>query len=344
MLRGLVLLAVFGAAAFAGWIALYARTPAAYPRLPLEFTIAPGSGLRSAIAQMQEQGALNGALQFEVMTRALGEATRIQAGTYEVSTALTPRQLLTKLTTGDQAVARIRFIEGWTFAQARAALDAAPHLKHDSRDATEAEIAQRLKVADGASMEGWLFPDTYQYAYGSSDWAVLEQASRAMHLKLDELWKARDATLPLASPYEALTLASIVEKETGVASDRPHIASVFINRLKRGMPLQTDPSVIYGIAGFDGNLRKIDLQTDGPYNTYMRPGLPPTPIALPGADSLEAALNPEPGDDLYFVGRGDGSSQFSSNLNDHEKAVDRYQRHPDSAAGLRSLREHHMAP
>jgi len=129
-----------------------------------------------------------------------------------------------------------------------------------------------------------------------------------------------------------------------VASDRPHIASVFINRLKRGMPLQTDPSVIYGIAGFDGNLRKIDLQTDGPYNTYMRPGLPPTPIALPGADSLEAALNPEPGDDLYFVGRGDGSSQFSSNLNDHEKAVDRYQRHPDSAAGLRSLREHHMAP
>jgi UPF0755 protein len=264
--------------------------------------------------------------QFEVLARLSGHATHVQAGNYEIHGAVSPIKLLDMITSGERGQDELTLVEGWTFAQLRAALDEHPALKHDTRGVAEADLLARLGITE-PSAEGWFLPDTYFFPNGASDIALLQRAHRAMRAQLDSLWTARAEGLPLANPYEALILASIVEKETGEHAERPLIAAVFENRLKIGMKLQTDPTVIYGLGEtFDGNLRKRDLLADGPYNTYVRTGLPPTPIALPGLASLAATLNPAPDKALYFVSRGDGSSHFSNNLADHERAVTKYQR------------------
>jgi UPF0755 protein len=255
-----------------------------------------------------------------------GQAKRIRAGSYEISANTSPRQLLAKLVQGSEALEQVRFIEGWTLRQLRAELAKAPSLKATTQAMSDAQLMAALG-APGQSAEGRFFPDTYVYSRGVSDLTVLKRAHRVMQQRLDAAWAERAADTPLKSANDALILASIVEKETGQASDRGLVAGVFVNRLRIGMPLQTDPTVIYGMgAAFDGNLRKRDLQTDTPYNTYMRNGLPPTPIALPGQASLRAAVKPDATRALYFVAKGDGSSAFSDNLADHNRAVNKYQR------------------
>lgn len=255
-----------------------------------------------------------------------GQARLIRAGSYEVETGVTPRQLLAKMVQGDETLEKLRLGEGWTWRQVRAALADAPHLKPASQAMSEAELMQALG-SSVASAEGRFFPDTYVYSRGVSDLTLLKRAYAAMQRRLDATWAQRSADTPLQSADQALILASIVEKETGPKDDPGLVAAVFLNRLRIGMPLQTDPTVIYGLGeAFDGNLRKRDLQTDGAYNTYLRAGLPPTPIALPGMASLQAVVSPTPSKALYFVSRGDGSSVFSDNLADHNRAVNKYQR------------------
>lgn len=317
---GVLLVAAFGA-----WLAFYGWTEMSIAS-PLQFSLKEGSSLRSAARQMQAAGALNSPWQFEVLARLSGHAGRVQAGNYEVRSALSPFALLEMITSGAHGLDKITVVEGWTFSQMRAALDAHPALKHNTRGASEAELIALLGIPHPAA-EGWFFPDTYFFPNGGSDAALMQRAYRAMQNQLNTLWNARSAGLPLANPYEALILASVIEKETGQPAERPLIAAVFVNRLKFGMKLQTDPTVIYGLgAQFDGNLRKRDLLADGPYNTYTRTGLPPTPIALPGLAALTAALNPAQSKALYFVARGDGSSYFSNTLAEHERAVTKYQR------------------
>jgi UPF0755 protein len=255
-----------------------------------------------------------------------GDARRIRAGSYEIDAATTPIALLQKMVQGDENLGTVRLIEGWTFRKFRAELAVAPGLKPTTATMTDAQIMEALGDP-GVVPEGRFFPDTYAYAKGSPDLAVLRRALHAMDQRLAAAWAERTPDLPLASPNDALKLASIVEKETGAPADRPRIAGVFANRLRVGMPLQTDPAVIYGLGdAFDGNLRKRDLTADTAYNTYTRNGLPPTPIAMPGKASLLAAVHPEPTRALYFVARGDGTSEFSETLADHNRAVNRYQR------------------
>jgi UPF0755 protein len=255
-----------------------------------------------------------------------GQARRIRAGSYAVEPGTSPRQLLEKMVQGDEQLESVRLIEGWTFRQFRQTLAQAPHLRPTSASMSDADLMQALG-SPAVSPEGRFFPDTYRYSRGVSDLTVLKSAKQAMQQRLEAVWAQRAAGLPLKTADEALVLASIVEKETGRAADRGRIAGVFVNRLRIGMPLQTDPTVIYGLGeAFDGNLRKRDLQTDTPWNTYTRRGLPPTPIAMPGLSSLRASVRPEPTQDLYFVARGDGSSVFSPTLDAHNRAVNQYQR------------------
>jgi len=263
---------------------------------------------------------------FVVMARLLGEARNIKAGNYEIEAPLTPYRLLARITQGDVTLVSITFPEGWTFRQMRQILDGHLAIKHETLGLQDADILQRLSLQE-SSPEGLFFPDTYHFANGSSDLLILRRAHRLMQSHLKAQWAGRAPDLPIATPYEALILASIVEKETGRPEDRPLVAAVFVNRLRRGMLLQADPTVIYGAGeGFDGNLRKRDLTTDTPYNTYRRAGLPPTPIAMPGLAAITATLNPPRSDVLYFVAKGDGSSQFSRTLGEHERAVTKYQR------------------
>ncbi|MDP2706179.1 MAG: endolytic transglycosylase MltG [Burkholderiales bacterium] len=312
-------------AAFAAWFVGYGFTDLAIGQ-PLQFSLKHGSSLRGATRQMQAAGVIDSPRQFELLARIYGESSRIQAGNYEIGGAITPFALLRKLTSGDRTQDQITFVEGWTLAQMRAALDAHVAIRHETQSVPESEIVKRLGIPH-ASAEGLFFPDTYYFANGTSDVAILQRAYRAMQAQLDSLWNTRASGLPLQNPYQALILASIIEKETGQPGERAMIAAVFVNRLKLGMRLQTDPTVIYGLGEqFDGDLRKRDLLADGLYNTYTREGLPPTPIAMPGADSLTAALNPAPGKALYFVARGDGTSHFSATLAEHERAVTKYQK------------------
>jgi UPF0755 protein len=230
------------------------------------------------------------------------------------------------LARGEESLRAVTLVEGWNFRQLRAALAKEEALKPDTKGLADEAIMTMLG-RPAQHPEGRFFPDTYTYAKGSSDVAVLRRAMRAMDKRLAAAWAQRSPQAVVKTPDEALILASIVEKETGKAADRTLISAVFQNRLRVGMPLQTDPTVIYGLGErFDGNLRKIDLQTDSPYNTYLRPGLPPTPIAMPGKASLLAAVQPAPGNYLYFVAKGDGSSHFSASLNEHNRAVNKYQR------------------
>ena len=304
----------------------FAVSPIELASPAVEFSIRPGSALRSATRQINEAGVPVPDWKFNLLARAYGESERLKAGTYEVTTGVTPLSLLRKITRGEYALAEILFVEGWTFRQMRDAMNAHAGLKHDSAQLSDGEIMAKLGAAE-AFPEGMFFPDTYVFAKGSSDIAVLARAYGTMQKQLATAWAGRASDLPLGDPYEALILASIVEKETGQSSDRAQIAGVFINRLKRGMRLQTDPAVIYGLGEkFDGNLRKRDLDTDTPFNTYTRKGLPPHPIAMPGLASIAAVAHPANTDALYFVSRGDGTSEFSRTLIEHNRAVAKYQR------------------
>ena len=310
-------------AAAAVW---WANAPIALREATVDFRITPKSSLRSAVAQMQEAGVGINADLLASLARWQGGATGIKAGSYSVKQGITPNQLLTKLVRGEVTQGEALLVEGWTFRQWRARLDQHPDLKHETLGLSEAEIANRLGI-DGGKLEGWLLPDTYLFDKQSSDIELLARAHRAMKNKLDLAWNERAPGLPYKTPYEVLIMASIVEKETGRSDDRAQVAGVFVNRLRKGMLLQTDPTVIYGLGEtFDGNLRKRDLQSDTPYNTYTRSGLPPTPIAMPGLASIQAALHPSANDMLYFVARGDGSSHFSRTLDEHNKAVSKYQK------------------
>jgi UPF0755 protein len=315
-------LVLAGAAAFA-WYALR-EMPLA--RSPIEFDIATGSSLRAAAQQMHRAGVLDHPLLFELLTRLFREETNIKAGNYEVEAPVSAYELMRKITRGDYAMLAITLVEGWSFRQVRRALEEHPGLRQDSRGLTEAEIVERLGIS-APSAEGWFFPDTYYFSRGISDFNILRRSHQLMRKHLAEQWEARAPGLPLANSYDALILASIIEKETGQPHERPLVSAVFINRLRIGMRLQTDPTVIYGLGErFDGTLRRLHLNTDGPYNTYTRHGMPPTPIAMPGLASIRAALNPAETDALYFVARGDGTSHFSRTLEEHDRAVTRYQR------------------
>ena len=309
-----------------GMFVRWASTPLPLRNSTVEFRIASGSSLRSAVAQMQEAGiAVNPDL-LALLARWRGVASGIKAGSYSISHELTPEELLIKLVRGDVTQGEIVLVDGQTFRQWRVRLDQNPDLTHETQGLDEAEIALKLGI-EGGNIEGWLFPDTYLFDKHSSDLELIARAHRAMGKRLDLAWAGRAADLPYRNPYEALIMASIIEKETGRNDDRAQIAAVFVNRLRKGMPLQTDPTVIYGLAEkFDGNLRKRDLQTDTPYNTYTRTGLPPSPIAMPSMAALQAALHPASSDAFYFVARGDGSSQFSRTLDEHNRAVNKYQR------------------
>jgi UPF0755 protein len=301
-------------------------TPLDLASAPVDVGIESGSSLRMVSRQLAEAGIRFWPWQFTLLARLKGNAADIKAGSYEIEAGVTPLELLRKLTRGDVSQGEIALIDGWNFKQVRTALDQYPNLRHDSQGLSEAQVLERIGAVEH-SAEGLFFPDTYLFDKNASDLEVLKRAYRAMHVHLDAEWSRRDAAVPYANPYEALIVASLVEKETGVAADRALIAAVFANRLRNGMPLQTDPSVIYGMgSAFDGNLRKGDLLRDTAYNTYTRVGLPPTPIAMPGLASIHATLRPAVSDHLYFVARGDGSSEFSRTLDEHNRAVSRYQK------------------
>ena len=322
----LAVVAVLACLGFAGWLVWFALTPIPLASTPLEFDIRPGLGLRGAAKEMADAGVGIAPWKFSLLGRLTGKASAIKAGSYEIEHGITPWRLLAKLTRGDVSQAEIVLVEGRNFRELRATLDANPDLRHDTAGLSDKELLARIGAIE-KHPEGLFFPDTYLFAKQSSDVDVLRRAYRAMQKQLQWVWVNRDTELPYASPYEALIMASIVEKETGVDADRPLVASVFVNRLRQGMLLQTDPTVIYGLgAAFDGNLRKRDLLADTPYNTYTRLGLPPTPIAMPGRASLDAALRPANSNLLYFVARGDGSSQFSKTLEEHNRAVAKYQK------------------
>lgn len=326
LIKYLILLAILAVLGAGAWLYQFARAPLRLSAEPLEFTVAPGSSLRAATRQIVRAGVDMPEWAFETVARATVKPTDIKAGTYELRAGATPLDLLGKLTRGEFALSDVKFIEGWTFRQVRAALDAHPRIRHDTAGLPDADVLRRLELPI-THPEGWFFPDTYVFPRGASDVEILRSAHRAMEKRLAAAWAERQPGIPLASPYEALILASIVEKETGRPQDRPLIAAVLHNRLRAGMRLQADPTVIYGLGpAFDGNIRKRDLLADTPYNTYTRDGLPPTPIAMPGRAALEATLRPAESPALYFVARGDGSSEFSRTLEEHNRAVTRYQR------------------
>ena len=304
------------------WLHLPLKVPASV----VDVSIEPGSSARQVASAVQQAGVEVPPALLYWMFRLSGNARNIKAGSYEVDGATTPLTLLSKLVQGDEALRRVTLVEGWTFQQVRNALQKAEHLKPQTQGLTEGALMQALGRPQMLA-EGRFFPDTYIYSKGSSDVAVLQRAMHAMDKQLEQAWAQRAADSPLTSPEQALILASIIEKETGRTSDQPQIAAVFSNRLRMGMRLQTDPTVIYGLgAAFDGNLRRADLLADTPYNTYTRAGLPPGPISIPGKAALWAAVQPADSRALYFVARGDGSSQFSDTLDAHNRAVNKYQR------------------
>jgi len=326
LIAGTVVLALLLAAASIYWV----QQPIMSGSAPIPFSIRAGSGLNSSVQQMEDAGVpINGTL-FVLLARVTGMGGKLKAGNYELKPGTTPLRLLEQLARGEYAQESLTIIEGWNFRQMRKAMAAHPGLKQDTARMSDKELLDKLGI-DAKGPEGLFFPDTYLFAKGSSDLQIYKQAHASLMKKLNELWAKRDPSLPYKSPYEALTMASIVEKETGLRSERGMIAAVFVNRLRKGMLLQTDPTVIYGMGdAYQGNIRKRDLITDTPYNTYTRVGLPPTPISLPGAESLAAAFRPANTDALYFVSRGNGSSYFSNNLEEHNRAVNQFQRNINS--------------
>jgi UPF0755 protein len=305
---------------------VWLNTPLELSGDAIDLAVEPGSNPREVALQVQQAGVhINPSLLYWWF-RLSGQARQIKAGNYELERGTTARALLSKLVRGEEALRSLTLVEGWNLRQLREAMKKADELKSLTAELTSDELMLQLGKP-GLAAEGRFFPDTYTYAKGSTDLALLQRAARAMDKKLEAAWAQRLPQSPLQTPEQALILASIVEKETGRSSDRPMIAAVFSNRLRIGMRLQTDPTVIYGLGPlFDGNLRRADLLADTAWNTYTRNGLPPTPIAMPGRAALLAAVQPAASNALYFVARGDGSSQFSASLDEHNRAVNKYQR------------------
>ncbi len=322
MLAILLALVLLTGAAAGAWLFAYANKPLDV-KAPADFVLEPGSFIKAA-GQLQAQGIIQETRYFILLGRLMRADKRIKAGSYEISEPTSPWQLLQKLTAGDTAMVAVKIIEGWNWRQLKAALAATPELKHDATSLSEADLAAALQLPV-TSVEGQFFPDTYYVNKGASERQLLARAHRLLVRKLDAAWAARSADVPLKNPQEALIMASIVEKETGKPGDRPMVSGVFANRLKIGMRLQTDPTVIYGMGEkYNGSLRKVDLETDTPWNTYTRGGLTPTPIAFVGEAALKAATQPAQTKALYFVARGDGSSHFSNSLEEHNAAVRKY--------------------
>ncbi len=325
-MRRLLALIVLVGIALGGAAYWWLHQPLELGTQPLELAIEPGTTPRGIARDAVAAGVRTDARLLYAWFRFSGQDRAIKAGNYEIPPGTTPIGLLQKLARGEEALRAFTLVEGWNWRQVRQALAREEQLQHDAATLTDEALMAQLG-RPGVHPEGRFFPDTYAYAKGSSDIALLRRALHAMDRHLVAAWAQRAADTPLKSADEALILASIVEKETGKASDRGRIASVFTNRLRAGMLLQTDPTVIYGLGEkFDGNLRRRDLQTDQPWNTYTRAGLPPTPIAMPGKASLLAAVQPDPTGALYFVAKGDGTSHFSASLQEHNRAVNRYQR------------------
>ncbi len=309
----------------------YTQQPLPIAGAAASFEVARGTGYPQIVAQLRRDGLVGNGWREQMYWRLLGRetgmSTRLHAGEYALTPGLTPRELLRRMAAGEVLQHRFTIVDGWTFRQLRVALADESGLQGVTQGLSDEDLAHRLGIDDGKP-EGWFLPETYAWVKGESDLDVLRRAHAAMQKALEQAWAGRDAQVKLDSPYQALILASLVEKETGQAAERPLIAGVFLRRLKFGMRLQTDPTVIYGMGSrYDGNIRKRDLETDTPWNTYTRDGLPPTPIALPGVPALQAAMHPAPGDALYFVARGDGSHEFSPTLDAHNRAVQKYQLH-----------------
>jgi UPF0755 protein len=316
-------------AAASGWWML---TPMSMPTPTVDVSIAPQTPVREIAQAVSDAGVNVQPLVLYAFFRASGQSRKLRAGSYELSQGNTPLDLLRKLSRGEESLKAISLIDGWTFRQFKAALAKAEGLKHDTQDLSDDALMAQLGMP-GVAPEGRFFPDTYTYGKGTSELHVMQRAANAMTKQLAAAWGQRQSDIQVKTFDEALILASIVEKETGRESDRTTISRVFHNRLAVGMPLQTDPTVIYGMFdSFDGNLRRADLRTDHPWNTYTRKGLPPTPISMPGRNALKAAVQPAPSNALYFVAKGDGTSHFSATLEEHNSAVNRYQRRASGAA------------
>lgn len=322
-----LLVALVAIAALVAWrhYLQFADTPAkaAAPSV----VVAPGDSLKATLRKLRQAGITQGMdLEWQLLARQVDAAGKLKVGEYALAPALSPRELLTRMRQGRVIQYRFTIVEGWNVRQLRAALATATPLQQSIGSLDDAELMARLGFP-GQHPEGRFLPETYLYQCGDSDLDVLKRAHAAMDKALAQAWEQRAADLPLASPEQALILASIIEKETALGSERPLIAGVFLRRLQLGMKLQTDPTVIYGIgSSYDGNIRRRDLTTDTPYNTYTRAGLTPTPIAMPGREALLAAVRPAPGDALYFVAVGDGTGAhaFSATLAEHNAAVARY--------------------
>lgn len=327
---GITVLVLLLATAFAGWrlwidytaFAERPLTPADEPRV---LDVERGDSFRNVLRRLRDAGIADGRdWQWQALAWQMDVARRLKVGEYAVDPGITPRGLLRKLEQGRVIQYRFTIVEGWSFRELRAALAGAPAMAHTLGESTDVEVMAVLGEPD-THPEGRFLPETYQYTRGTRDVDLLRRARQAMERTLAEVWAARQDGLPIRSAEEALILASLIEKETGAAHERPEIAGVFARRLKIGMRLQTDPSVIYGMGdSYQGRIGRRGLDTDTPYNTYTRDGLPPTPIAMPGRAALEAAVNPKPGDTLYFVSRGDGTHHFSRTLAEHNRAVARY--------------------
>jgi UPF0755 protein len=324
MFKRLFLLLLVLAAAAGGAALWWLQQPLALAHDEVEVSIEPGTPVREIVRLWHQAGVQTRPELLYQWFRWSGDAKRIRAGSYLIAPGATPRSLLDKMVRGDEELESVHIIDGWTVKQMRASLAAAPGLKQTTAGMTDDQLMAAIGAPDEKA-EGRFFPDTYVYSRGVKDILVLKRAHDALDRQLQAAWALRAADTPLKSAAEALTLASVIEKETGAKSDRGKVAAVFSNRLRLGMPLQSDPTVIYGMgAAYDGNIHKSDLQTDTPFNSYTRQGLPPTPIALPGRDALRAAVKPDPIKALYFVSRGDGTSVFSDNLNAHNAAVNQY--------------------
>jgi len=325
LLRFFIALVVLASAA-CGAAAWWLQQPLVLARPEVEVSIEPGTPVREIVRLWHDAGVETQPELLYQWFRWSGDARRIRAGSYLIARGATPRTLLEKMVRGEEEMESVHIIDGWTVRQMRAALAAAPNLKHTSATMTDEQLMAALG-APGVPAEGRFFPDTYVFSKGVDDLLVLRRAHEAMARQLAAAWAQRASDVPLRDENAALALASVVEKETGKVADIGKVAGVFTNRLRLGMPLQSDPTVIYGLGeSFDGNLRKADLQRDTPYNSYTRAGLPPTPIALPGREALRAATHPDPTKALYFVARGDGTSAFSETLDAHNQAVNQYQK------------------
>ncbi len=331
MLKRIIWLVIAFSIAFLAVAANWVLRPLPMRGETVDLSIEPQAPVRGIAKAVSQAGIDVDSDVLFLFFRLSGQSRALRAGSYEISQGDTALDLLRKLTRGEESLKAISLIDGWTFRQFRAALAKAEGLKHDAKDLSDNELMAKLGMP-GVAPEGRFFPDTYTYGKGTSELHVMERAAKAMTKQLAAAWGQRQSDIQIKTLDEALILASIIEKETGRESDRTTISRVFHNRLAIGMPLQTDPTVIYGMFdNFDGNLRRADLRTDHPWNTYTRKGLPPTPISMPGRNALKAAVKPAPSNALYFVAKGDGTSYFSATLDEHNAAVNRYQRKASSA-------------